>query len=191
MMKATLWWVFVLAAFLSISGKFLIRRNKKHVFNPTNFGILLTVLFSGNAWISPGQWGSQFLWWAFIGIAGLTVIFRVGRWDTAFAFLGTLAMLEFSRSILFLGWPVDFFFHSFTSGTLLIFTFFMITDPVTTPNHRVARMVWSMMVALLSFVMSWKFFVVGAPIYALFILSAFTPLFDIVFKSSSFKWNIL
>ncbi len=188
MLRANLWWVFVLASVLTVGSKFLIKRKGKHVFNPTNFGIVISVLLSGNAWISPGQWGSDYIWWAFMGISGLTVLFQVGRWDTAFTFLAALAVFEFSRNVLWLGWPVDFFIHQFSSGTLLLFTFFMITDPVTTPSHRLARVLWSIVIAGLSAWLNWKYLLPGAPLYALFVMSAFTPLFDIIFKAKKFKW---
>ena len=31
----------------------------KHLFNPANFGIIFSVFILGDAWISPGQWGSS------------------------------------------------------------------------------------------------------------------------------------
>ena len=40
-------WVALLAAVLSIGSKFVIRVNGKHVFNPTNFGLLVTVALTG------------------------------------------------------------------------------------------------------------------------------------------------
>src|SRR5438445_2400672 len=42
---------------LAIAGKFVIRIRGKHVFNPTNFALVL-LLLTGQAWASPGQWGS-------------------------------------------------------------------------------------------------------------------------------------
>ena len=50
--------VALLAACVTIASKFLIRWNGKHVFNPTNFGLLVVILLTGQAWVSPGQWGS-------------------------------------------------------------------------------------------------------------------------------------
>lgn len=189
MLKAYQLWVPVLAAAISIFSKYLIRFRGKHVFNPTNLGIVATILLTGEAWISPGQWGSNVTLVAFIGLLGLMVVLKVGRLDTALAFLGTLAVLEYSRSVLYLGWPTDFFFHQFTSGTLLLFTFFMITDPVTTPNRTLARVIWASLVACLAFYLTYWKFVFGAPIYALCILSVTTPLFDMVFKGKRFQWK--
>src|SRR6185295_6591856 len=146
----------------------------KHFFNPTNFGIIVTILLTHNAWISPGQWGSNGLLVFSIGLLGLVVLLRVKRLDTAIAFLFTFCSLSFIRSVVVLGWQPDFFLHQFTSGTLLLFSFFMITDPVSTPSHPYARIVWSMLVGLLAFYLATYQFVNGAPLWALFFLSPLT-----------------
>lgn len=178
-----------LAGFLSVASKFMFRFNGKHIFNPTNFGIIITILLSGKAWISPGQWGSNGLLLLFIGLLGLTVLLRVKRLDTAFAFFITFVGLSFMRNVLYQGWPIDFFFHQFTSGTLLLFTFFMITDPVSTPSHKIARIMWSVLIGVLAFYMQHILFVNGAPIWALFMLSPLTILLDKLFSANQFKWK--
>src|SRR5688572_17654632 len=49
----------VVAAAVTIASKFVLRVRGKHVFNPTNFGIVALMLATGGAvWVSPGQWGS-------------------------------------------------------------------------------------------------------------------------------------
>src|SRR5262245_6165863 len=49
--------VAVLAAIVAIGAKFLIRVDGKHVFNPTNGGIVAMLLLTNQVWVSPGQWG--------------------------------------------------------------------------------------------------------------------------------------
>ena len=53
----------VIGAVIAVSSKFLVRWNDKHVFNPTNFAIVVMMLASPRVWVSSGQWGSA----AFIG----------------------------------------------------------------------------------------------------------------------------
>src|SRR5262245_16963011 len=49
----------VLAAVITIAAKFVLRWRGKHLFNPTNFGIVAMMLATGGAvWVSPGQWGN-------------------------------------------------------------------------------------------------------------------------------------
>lgn len=180
-----------MGAFLAIAGKFVIRSNNKHIFNPANFGIVLSILLFGDAWISPGQWGSSAILLFFIGSCGLMVLFKSGRIDTGLAFLGTFFVLEFIRNILYLGWDYDFLFHKFSNGSLLLFSFFMITDPVTTPNHRISRLVWAMMVAVCTYLLGNWYQVHTAPLWALFFISPFTPLFDKLIAGKKFEWVAL
>jgi Na+-transporting NADH:ubiquinone oxidoreductase subunit NqrB len=181
--------VVVIASVLTISSKFVIPLEKKHFFNPTNFGIIATILLTHDAWISPGQWGSNGLLVFSIGLLGLFVLLRVKRLDTAIAFLATFCSLSFIRSVMVLGWQPDFFIHQFTSGTLLLFSFFMITDPVSTPSHPLARIVWATLVGLLAFFLANYEFVNGAPLWALFFLSPLTILLDKIFVHSKFSWS--
>lgn len=180
--------VMTLAGILSISGKFIFRWNGKHFFNPANFGIITTILITGKAWISPGQWGSDGLLVFCIGILGFTVLLNVKRLDVAITFFSVFCFLNFIRSVVVLGWSTDDFAHQFTSGTLLLFTFFMITDPVSTPSHKIARIVWATLLALLAFYLAAYQFVDGAPLWALFILSPFTVLFNKLFPHTKFSW---
>lgn len=178
----------VLGAFIAIASKFFLRSNGKHVFNPANVGIALAILLTGDAWVSPGQWGSGAALVFLVGAAGMTVVLRVGRIDTSAAFLLTFAGLDFCRTVLYLGWEPEVWLHKLTSGSLLLFTFFMITDPVTTPSAPRARIGWSMLVGALAFWLAWKHFVVAAPVWALFFLSPLTPLIDRLWKGERFKW---
>lgn len=178
-----------LAAFITITSKFVFRVDGKHIFNPVNIGIALTTLLTGDAWVSPGQWGSSFTTLYFVGAAGLIVLLRVGRIDLSIAFLGTYLGLELVRSCLWLGWPADHFTHLMTNGTLMLFSFFMITDPVTTPNHPKARMLWAAMVGVLTFAFTHVLYMqAGAPIWALFVLSPITLVLDQLFIYRRFAW---
>lgn len=179
----------IVCAFFTIASKYLIKFKGKHIFNPTNFGIIATIFITQNAWISPGQWGSSMLFLILITIAGFSVLFNVGRLDTAISFLVAYSGLHFIRQVVYMGWEMDFFLHHLSSGTLLIFTFFMITDPVTSPNHKIGRIIWASAVGILAFIMTAWFEVYTAPLWALFIISPFTPLIDKLFKAKKFTWK--
>lgn len=181
-------WIASLAGVIAIASKFIIRIQGKHIFNPANFGIILSILITNQAWVSPGQWGSDVILIYFIGAAALMVLLKVGRIDTSLAFIGTLFVLEACRSILYLGWGWDVLFHSFSNGSLLLFTFFMITDPVTTPKNKKARIIWAAGIAILAFILSQWFYVYTAPIWALFIAAPFTAIFNQLMKGESFQW---
>lgn len=189
MLKAGSPATFALAAALSIASKFVIKVDGKHIFNPTNFGIIVAIIITGDAWVSPGQWGSSAVALYFMGAAALLVLLKVGRIDTSLAFIGSFFGLEFVRTVLYLGWPVDHFLHMATNGTILLFTFFMITDPMTTPNSQKARIIWAVILGLMTFVLAHLFVVQSAaPLWALFIISPLTIAFDKVFVHRKFQW---
>jgi Na+-transporting NADH:ubiquinone oxidoreductase subunit NqrB len=180
-----------IAAFTAIASKFLITYNNKHIFNPANIGIVLAIVLSGQAWVSPGQWGSSTLLWFLIGSAGLMMVLKVGRVDTTLVFLSTLAFLTYARDVWYLGWEVEVWLHKLSNGTLLLFAFFMITDPRTTPNHKRARTLWAVFLAILLFVASAFFYVQTAAIWLLFVISPLTIVLDKRFKHRLYQWNVI
>ncbi len=190
LMKANDPVLYLFAALLSIGMKFLTKVNGKHLWNPANFGIVTVAALSNDAWISPGQWGSNAIILFVIGTAGLAVLSNIRRLETGIVFLTTFAILEFVRTILYLGWEHDVFLLKLSSGSLWLFAFFMITDPMTTPNHPKVRIVWAMTVALVSFYLANFKFINGAPFWTLFFLTPLTPLLDYFTPHfQSFNWK--
>ena len=183
-----IYWVF-LATFIAIGSKFLIKYNGKHIFNPANVGVVGTILISQHAWISPGQWGSNIIYLFVIGSLGFLVIKRVARIDIALAFIGTFGSLLFFRNILYLGWPIDFWVHQMTNGTLMLFTFFMITDPITTPNNQKARLIFAIILASIAFYLATFKHFYAAPVWVLLFMSPLTILFDMIWKDRKFSWQ--
>ena len=180
--------VAALAALLAISSKFLIRYKNKHIFNPANFGLIIPIILTQDAWVSPGQWGSEAILWFFVGSAGLMMILKVGRWDTAFTFLASFGLIQFVYVVGYLGWEPAVWLHRMSNGTLLLFTFFMITDPMTTPNHRTGRIIWAILLAVILFVASNYFFIQTAAIWILFLVSPLTPIYDKIFLAKKYEW---
>jgi Na+-transporting NADH:ubiquinone oxidoreductase subunit NqrB len=181
--------VAISASAIAILSKYVIRINGKHLFNPSALGIVLAVLWSGKAWINPGQWGSGAFLLAGILTVGVIVVTKVQKLDVSLAFLGTYAILLFSRQALYLNWPIDFFTQTISTGAVLVFSFFMISDPKTTPNHPVARIIWAMMVASIAFYMTSFRYIVGAPVFALVLSQMLVPLFDQLFLGTNFQWK--
>jgi Na+-transporting NADH:ubiquinone oxidoreductase subunit NqrB len=180
----------ILAGTLAIASKFIFTANGKHWFNPANFGIMMALMFTPDAWISPGQWGEDWLYLLlFVGLGGI-VLGRVGRWDTSVAFFGAYALLEITRNI-WLGWTWDVSLHKLMSGSLLLFTLFMITDPRSIPNARSARIGWSIAIAGLAFILRNYFYINEAIFIALFAISPLTIVLDKFCLADRFDWQRL
>ncbi|PSF37422.1 Na+-transporting NADH:ubiquinone oxidoreductase, subunit NqrB [Aphanothece hegewaldii CCALA 016] len=179
-----------IAGCLAISSKFLFQWKNKHFFNPANFGIILTLLLTKDAWVSPGQWGTDWVYLLlFLGLGGI-VLNKVGRWDTSLIFLFTYSSLELIRNY-WLGWSFDVLQHHLMNGSLIVFALFMITDPRSIPNSRISRIVWSICLAILVYILEHKLYLKTSLFWSLFILSPFTLILDMTWKEVQFNWNYL
>lgn len=178
----------LLAAFLTVISKYVFRFRHRHLFNPSAFGIVATLLITGDAWLSPGQWGNKIMLVFLVLTLGAIVVTRVQKLDTSLTFLLTWCGLLYWRQVLVLGWPEDYFWHSISNGGLLLFSFFMISDPKTSPNHPVARVLWAMGIAALSFYLSAFRYVNNTPLWILIAGAPLVPILDRVFRARSFEW---
>lgn len=179
---------YILAGFLAIASKFIFRYQKVHFFNPVNFAIITTILITGDAWISPGQWGSAGNYILIVGVFSWLVLKRVKQLYNSLIFLGVLFLCEYFYLNLHLGWPIDFVLHKFTNGALLLFSFFMITDPRTTPQNPIVRSAWSATIAIISFCLIEFQFINAAPFWVLFFISPLTPIINSISTSKQFNW---
>src|SRR5947207_1428713 len=151
--------------------------------------ILVTVQLAHGAWLSPGQWGSNAVIFFSVVTLGTIVVTRVQKLDVSLAFLLTFVALLYWRQVYILGWPMDYFMHSVSTGSLLLFTFFMISDPRTSPNHPLARVIWAVLIAALSFYLAafkWKY---NTPVWVLVAAAPLVPLLDKIFKADIFHWK--
>lgn len=176
-----------LASVLAVLAKFAFTYSNKHLFNPANFAIVILIYFD-LAWVSPGQWGNSFAYLGLLLLLGGITVWRSLRYDVALVFLLTFSALVAGRAVL-VGDPFVIILHRLTSGSLLLFSFFMITDPRSTPNHPVGRYIFAILVAILGWWGQAKMFRSDALFYALFLVSGLTWLIDFVFKAGAYRWE--
>jgi Na+-transporting NADH:ubiquinone oxidoreductase subunit NqrB len=188
LVRADTLWVHPLVAAIAISAKFVVRIRGKHVFNPANLGVIVAVLLLPGAWLSPGQWGSDIVAGMWFVALGVTVTLSAKRFDIAWAFLACYGALLLGR-VLWLDqrWAVPL--NQLSSGGLLLFTFFMITDPMTTPNDRRMRWLYAALVAALAFGWQFVWYRNGGPVWALFLLSPLVPLLDWLCPGARHQWR--
>jgi enediyne biosynthesis protein E5 len=188
LLKTNFVWVAIFAAFISIVSKYIIRINGKHIFNPSALGIVAAILITNKAWVNPGQWGSGIVILFAVLCLGFIVVTKVQSLSASLSFLGVFASLLFIRQIIYLGWPMDYFLQSISTGSLLLFSFFMITDPKTTPNHGIAKIIWCATIAACAFYLATFKFINAAPIFVLAFAQPLVPLLDKLFKAQRFQW---
>lgn len=178
----------VLAAAVAIGGKFLLRLGDKHLFNPANLGLVVAMLVTDRAWVSPGQWGSPALLALAVACLGLVVVRRAARSDVTWAFLAAYGGLVLGRAA-WLGDPWAVPLHHLQSGALLIFAFFMISDPKTTPDSRAGRILYAVLVAAVAGWITFALFRTNGLIWALAVCAPVVPLLDRLLPGGRYRWT--
>ena len=160
------WWIFAGTAAISLLSKYVIRFRGRHLFNPSNFGLVLCFLALGKNRADPLDfwWAPMSTWMALalviIVAGGLLILLRlqllgiaVGFWV---AFAGGIGVLALSGHAMTARWHLGeitggYFWRILVlSPEVLVFLFFMITDPKTIPDGRVARRLYAVGVGLLA-----------------------------------------
>jgi Na+-translocating ferredoxin:NAD+ oxidoreductase RnfD subunit len=158
-------WFAVIAGF-SLLTKYVIRYRGNHVFNPSNIGLVVAFLVLGPTRVEPLDfwWAPLNVWmitaYAVIIVGGILITRRLSLLGLAATFWITLALglglLAASGHCMTANWAfapvcgVDFWRVVVTSPEVLIFLFFMITDPKTVPAGRVGRIAFGALVAVAS-----------------------------------------
>ena len=177
----------VVAAVVTVASKFVIRIDGQHLFNPTNFGIVV-MLLTGHAWVSPGQWGNVAFFALLMACLGGLVVTRAARSDITLSFLVFYMGLVFGRS-LWLGEPMSIPIHRLQSGALLLFSFFMISDPRTTPGSRLGRMLFALLVACGAWYVQFRLFRTNGLLWSLAACSFTVPLINRLLPGRRYEWS--
>ena len=161
-------WIFVGVVAISMASKYLIRWRGRHIFNPSNLGLVLAFVALGPKltepqdlwWIPPGPWlivtyavlliGGLLIAWE-LRLLGLELAFMAG-----FAAFTALALALVPDHCMVASWHVapmcgrELWQILVTSPELLVFGLFMVPDPRTVPDGRVARVAFGILVAILA-----------------------------------------
>lgn len=169
------WWSFqglhwfVGVAVFGLLTKYVVRVRGSHVFNPSNVALVLAFLVAGAQRIEPlDYWWGPFGWrvalaYAVILVGGFVICGRLGLLPMALSFWATLAVgvgvqaaLGHSITARWSFAPIEGW-HLWRTIVLspetMIFLFFMITDPKTTPRGRIARVAFGAAVGIVSTVL--------------------------------------
>jgi Na+-transporting NADH:ubiquinone oxidoreductase subunit NqrB len=187
LLRADAPWLYAVAAVIAVGSKFLLRTDGKQIWNPAGLAIVVLLLTSNEVWISPGQWGAD-VWFATLtGFLAILVLGAARRADIAIFFFTSHAALLLARA-WWLGDPLAIPMHQLQSGSLLIFTFFMISDPRTTPDSMLGRFMFALAVALLAHYMTFFMHMRSALYFALIAVSPATLLIDKLIPAKRFTW---
>jgi Na+-translocating ferredoxin:NAD+ oxidoreductase RnfD subunit len=163
------WWIFVGTAAISLLSKYVLKWRGEHIFNPSNIGLVICFLALGRNRAAPLDfwWGPTSAWLALalvIIVSGGFAILRrlhllrvaVGFWISFAAGIGVLALAGHSMTARWHLGPISGFhlwWVLITSPEVLVFLFFMITDPKTAPRPPTARIVYAVSLGALASVL--------------------------------------
>jgi Na+-transporting NADH:ubiquinone oxidoreductase subunit NqrB len=162
-------WPYALCAIISIASKYVLRYKDQHLWNPSNFGIVMILL------LAPGsvaglsiQWGNNVWAMLLIWAIGSVSIYKLRRFHICATYVGFFLAFAYMRSLIG-GDPFWAEVSPITGPMYQLFVFFMITDPKTTVKSKKGQYFVVFLIAFAEF-----FFRMGeavyAPFYALFVV---------------------
>ena len=186
LVRSPMIWPFALTAAISIASKYVFRFRDTHIWNPTNFGIVVMLLIASDSMaVLSIQWGSNMWAMLMIWIVGFFVISKVKLFHVCAVYVLSFLAFAWVRTLfndsIFLAEIAPL-----TGPMYQLFVLFMITDPKTTVSTQNGRMFVAFLIALVE-----MFFRLGeavyAPFYALFIVGPIALIIDILWQERKEK----
>lgn len=185
-------WPFIVAPILAIGSKAFIKFQGKHIFNPSNFGLTaLLLLFPTTVTTLAAQWSGSLLIVIIILMIGGFTSFRVSRWDLVLAFLGSFVIMSFIENLVTQR-GVAFVYGPILGAAFQLFTLSMLTDPKTTPDTRLMRVIFGFSIGVIDAILRlWNF--QYSLFVALFFVAACVPILRLVtpvLRASVTSWRL-
>jgi Na+-transporting NADH:ubiquinone oxidoreductase subunit NqrB len=188
LLRSNLYWVHPFVVFVAIASKFILRIRGRHFFNPANLGVLVGLLLPAS-WISTGQWGTETHVALLLCSLGLVAAASVGSYISSLTFLSVYMGVWASHRVLYLGYEWEDLLHHMGNGAILLFAFFMISDPKTIPAHRKGRVLHASLVAFVAYLWQYGAYWNHGYLWALLFLSLSVPMFDWLYPNKPFEWG--
>lgn len=169
LVRSPMIWPFALCAAISIASKYVFRYRGTHIWNPTNFGVVVMLLIASDSMaILSIQWGNNMWAMVTIWIIGLYTISKVNRFNICAVYVLSFLFFAWIRTLI-TGGAFMAEVAPLTGPMYQLFVLFMITDPKTTLRTKKGQNWVAFLIAFTE-----MFFRLGeavyAPFYALFIV---------------------
>jgi len=177
LVRSPFYWPYFLTSLISITSKYVLRVNGRHLWNPTNFGVSAVVFLApATVAVLSVQWGNVVAPMAVIWVLGAIIVWRVGRLHISATYVASFLLFSFVRSWV-TGTPWAASVAPITGPMYQLFIFFMVTDPKTTVRSVKGQCVVVFLVAVVETLLRLNE-VVYAPFYALFIVGPIAMLVE-------------
>ena len=178
LVRSLAFWPYALCSLLSITSKYVLRVQGRHLWNPSNFGICVLLVLAPDVVASLSvQWGNDLLPMVVVWLLGSVIIWQVKRFHICATYVVSFVLFAYMRSWL-TGHPFLAEVAPITGPMYQLFIFFMITDPKTTVQTTWGQCVVVFLVALVEMLLRLGESV-NAPLYALFLVGPAANLMEI------------
>jgi enediyne biosynthesis protein E5 len=182
LVRSPAFWPYALGSALSITSKYVLRVQGRHLWNPSNFGICVLLLLAPDVVASLGvQWGNFLPPMLVVWLLGSVIIWQVKRFHICATYVVSFVLLAYVRSGI-TGHPFLAEVAPITGPMYQLFIFFMLTDPKTTVQTTGGQCVVAVLVALIEMILR-LYESVYAPLYALFLVGPAANLVEIWWHS--------
>lgn len=136
-----------LITLIAVLSKYVFAYQYRHIWNPVALAIVIGgVLGYGGA-----------VWWVAtpalllpVLVLGLLVVKKIHRFDLVGSFLVTAIILHVGIAIYRGTEPIESLMSTLVSWPVLFFAFFMLTEPLSTPPRRRERVVYGVLIGVLT-----------------------------------------
>jgi Na+-transporting NADH:ubiquinone oxidoreductase subunit NqrB len=178
LVRSPAFWPYALCSAISITSKYVLRVRGRHIWNPTNFGIVAMLLLAPDTVASLSvQWGNNLLPMVVVWVFGAVILRMLGRLHITLTYVASFLLFAILRAAV-TGHPFLSEVAPITGPMYQLFIFFMITDPKTTVGPIWAQALVAFLVAAVEAIFRLLEFV-HAPFYALFVVGPIANLVEI------------
>jgi enediyne biosynthesis protein E5 len=178
LLRSPEFWPYPLCAAISILSKYVLRVDGRHIWNPSNFGIVAMLVLASDTVASLSvQWGNNLLPMVVVWAFGAIIIHTLGRFHITLTYVASFLLFAGVRHLV-TGHPFLAEAAPLTGPMYQLYIFFMITDPKTTVHPKWAQCLVAFCVAAMEAGLRLMQFV-HAPYYALFIVGPIANLIEI------------
>jgi len=192
-------WILLVPVFFAIGSKYILTFNGRHVFNPAQVAVTSCLLFSsGLITAAPAyQWNGIESMAVFIAMFGIFFLLpKINRHWLVISFLFFFTINTFLRAMIMKHHlPFEtLFLGTLTSPAFFIFTFFMITDPATSPKTKKGQIIVGFALAIIDLAFHLRqsyftFFYAGATVQTSILLYKHFNAMAVTRNPFKYIWN--
>ncbi len=150
MLYVSRFWIAPAVLWGALAQKHFLRPGGRHLFNPSNFAVIAALwLFPTSAAVVSAQLGSALVAAVLVSVLAMGILIRAKRWIVPPVFVLVYLL---GAHLLLAGYDPTLtdeeILRRFASIAFLVFVFFMLTDPRTTPESPWGQALFAAAVAL-------------------------------------------